>query len=118
MSDSIVARMGHSHIGKMNDKELRKLLQATLTDLASLRTAVNAIALDNANVQIVTNNLQAGYVAVKASVNKLVIDVQGVSNNTGSANNTYQVTATAVTNNVSAITMAQTAAVAALTLVA
>ena len=118
MSESIKQRFSGSHIGKMNDKELRKLLSATLTDLTSLRTAVNTIAADHANLQIVTNNLVALTVALKVQGNALVTDVQGVSNNTNAANNTYQVTATAVTNNVSAVTLGEVSAVSALTLVA
>jgi hypothetical protein len=118
MSDSIKQRLSGSHIGKMNDKELRKLLLAALTDLAMLRTAFNTISSDNNNVQLVTNNLVALTQALKVTVNNLVIDIVKVNCNTNSPNNTVAIISVAVTNNVTAITMNQVANVAALTLVA
>lgn len=141
MSDSIKQRMGGSHIGKMNDKELRKLLQAALTDLGVLRTAINTIAADNANVQVVTNNLVALSVALKAQMNNVVADtsnVQNVTNNlvtlsvalktqfnvlVSDVNNINQatvinnqainttVTAAVVANNVTAVTLTATSPV-------
>jgi hypothetical protein len=95
MTESIKNRMGGSHVGKMNDKELRKLFLATLTDLQNLNTVVA--------------NLVAGVGNMQTTVNALAADVVKISNNTNAPNNTVQITATAVTtnlNNISALNLA------------
>jgi len=95
MTESIKNRMGGSHIGKMNDKELRRLFLATLSDVQNLNTVVS--------------NLVSGVGNMKTTVNALVADVVKISNNTGAVNNTVQITATAVTtnlNNISALNLA------------
>ena len=73
---SIKTRVAHSHLGGMSNKELKKLFDAALVDLTAVRATV---------VSLVTQH------------NSLVTDVQKISNNTASANNTVQVSSVAVT---------------------
>jgi hypothetical protein len=95
MTESISKRMGGSHIGKMSDKELRKLFVATLSDLQNLNTVVANLVSAVGNVTLTANNL--------------VADIKKVSNNTNAANNTVQITAVASTinlNDISALNLA------------
>lgn len=80
MSESIKQRAG-AMTGERNSQQLRKLLEAALVDVTALKTAVTALLVD-------VNNLRVQHNAVR-------VDLAGISNNTGSANNTYQLTAVA-----------------------
>jgi hypothetical protein len=65
MAESIARRVGGMKIGKMSQKELLKILLSLQSDIANFRTTANAI----------------------------VLDLRALANNTGSANNTVQITA-------------------------
>jgi len=75
MAQSIKKRMAASHIGHMSDRELRQLFSAALVDLTALRTTVASLVTAH---------------------NAAVTDLQKISNNTGAANNTVQVSSAAV----------------------
>jgi L-ribulose-5-phosphate 3-epimerase UlaE len=87
-------RLGGSHIGKENDKQLRKLFLAIQADLAALQTVQNNVidGLNNVAVQVVA----------------LHADIVKVSNNTNAANNTVQITAAAPTINLNAVSALNT----------
>lgn len=118
MSDSIKKRIGHSHLGNMSNKELKKLFDAALVDLAALRTTVNLLTADGNNLQIVTNNLISAVGNLRTTANALVADAVKINANTASANSTVTLTAAAAVTNLNAATLAGSADVAALTLVA
>jgi len=95
MTESIKNRMGGSHIGKMNDKELRRLFLATLSDVQNLNTVVA--------------NLVSGVGNLNGSVANLVSDVTKLSNNLNSPNNTVQILGKVIAtnlNNISALNLA------------
>jgi cytolysin (calcineurin-like family phosphatase) len=98
MTESVKQRLSGSHIGKMNDLELRKLFLAIQSDLA-------ANLADRNNLQIIVNNLGDAVLNLQASVNNLVSDVTKISNNTNSANNTVQILGKVITANINAVTL-------------
>ncbi len=108
-SKSIKTNLNGMGLGKLNDAELRSLFTTILTDLAALRTSLTAVQADGNNVQIIANNLVSAVGNLRATVNNLVLDIVKVNCNTNSANNTVVITATAVTTNLNAITMANSA---------
>ena len=73
---SIKTRVAHSHLGNLSNKELKKLFDAALVDLTAMRTTVASLVTAH---------------------NAAVTDLQKISNNTGAANNTVQVSSVAVT---------------------
>jgi len=73
---SIKTRVAHSHLGNLSNKELKKLFDAALVDLTAMRTTVSSLVTAH---------------------NAAVTDLQKISNNTGAANNTVQVSSVAVT---------------------
>lgn len=79
MSESIKKRINHSHLGNMSNKELKKLLDAALADLTAIRTQVNDIAADMANVQIVTNNLVSAIGNIDVNCANAVLNLNAVT---------------------------------------
>ena len=56
MPESVNARMGHSQIDKMSERQLRALLASIVTDLTSIATQFNQLRTDyNANATIATD---------------------------------------------------------------
>jgi hypothetical protein len=97
MTESVKNRIGASHLGKMSQTELLKLVLAIRSDLVNLNT-------------VVSTNLISAVGNIQASVNNLVSDVTKISNNTNSANNTVQILGKVVTANLNALSALNTAA--------
>lgn len=107
MSESVKQRMGGSHLGGMNEGELRKLFVTILSDLAAIRSTVNNLVADMNNVQVVTNNIVSGLGNERLVVNRLVTDINRIANNLGTGNN-VAVNANAVVTNLNAQTFTST----------
>lgn len=75
MSESIKKRVGASHLGQMSKSELKKLLDATLTDLTALKSTVNNVVTDLGKVQTVTNNLASAVNNIKTNCSNATVNV-------------------------------------------
>ena len=72
---SIKTRVAHSHLGGMSNKELKKLFDAALVDLAAVRSDVSNVV---------------------TQFNTVVTELRKISNNQNAPNNTVQLTSAAV----------------------
>ena len=72
MSDSIKKRMGHSHLGGMSNKELKKLFDAALADLRK-------VAADLANVQVVVNNIGSAVQNIKTNCSNATVNINAAT---------------------------------------
>lgn len=79
MAQSIKKRVGHSHLGNMSNKELKKLLDAALADLTAIRAQVNTVAADLANVQVVTNNLVSAVNNIDVNCSNATVNLNAVT---------------------------------------
>ena len=114
MAESIRQRMGGSHLGKMTDKELRKLFTTILSDLAAIRTSLAATQADGNNVQVIANNLVSGVGNLQAQVNNLILadaNIKNMVNNLVSAVTNIKTNCSNATVNVAAITTNVAAAI-------
>jgi len=79
MSESIKRRVGHSHLGNLSNKELKKLFDAALVDLTAIRAQLNDATADVANVQLVVNNLVSAVQNIDVNCSNATVNLNAIT---------------------------------------